>query len=89
MDNAWKWLMIKKNLNEICRNCYIQALYHIKLGNIDMGYACADFGYKQNGDYNCLELLYKVSLLKSLIAKRLGDEPESVFYSYQHQNCNK
>ncbi|MCK4260665.1 MAG: hypothetical protein KAX49_16935 [Halanaerobiales bacterium] len=85
LDRAWEWLMSKNNIMELSRNCYIQALNYIKLGNLDLGYACADFGYKQNGDYNCLELLYKISLLKSIISKRLGNESEFVFYSYQHQ----
>ncbi len=85
LDRAWKWLSVKKDIKELCRNCYIHALYYIKMGNLDMAYASADYGNKQNNDMSCLELLYIISLYKSLDAKRKGNETEYIFHQYQIQ----
>ncbi|MCK4259821.1 MAG: hypothetical protein KAX49_12630 [Halanaerobiales bacterium] len=84
LDKSWEWLVSKKDMKEFCRNCYIYALYHIKLGNLDMAYASAEFGYKQIGKGNiyCLRLLYLISYYKTLVAKRKGEKSEYVFYKY-------
>ncbi len=84
-DRAWHWLMIRKDEEEIVRNCFIQALYYVHFEKYEMAYACADFGFSRNQDMRCLEILYLISNYKLLEAKRKGHEAEYIEYQYNQQ----
>ncbi len=74
LNEAWIWLNDKKDFNELSRNIYATAVYHYKLGNLDMAYSYAELAFSRESDISSLKLLYEISLLKYAHARMHGNE---------------
>ncbi len=85
LHNAWMWLSRRNDLDELCRNSYGTALYYYKKGNLDMAYAFAELTYNKDFDICSLKLLYEITFLKYVQARRLGNESEYVFYRCEYE----
>lgn len=85
LDKAWHWLMVRKDKEEISRNCFLQGLYWIATKNYLMAYASAELGFSHKEDMGCLKILYLISKYKSLVEKKRKQEEEYINYQYNHQ----
>lgn len=85
LHRAWVWLSKRNDLDELCRNSYATALYYYKKGQLDMAYAFAELTYNRDYDICSLKLLYEITFLKYLQARRLGNESEYVFYRCEYE----
>ncbi len=85
LTRAWGWLTKRNDINELNRNLYATALYYYLKNNLDMAYAFAEIAYSRDFNICCLRLLYKVSYLKYLEARKYGNDSEYALYRSEYE----
>ena len=90
---SWDRQNENKDYKEVNRTLYGMALYYYQSGNYSMAYNYADFTYKKDSvDLSSLELLYELTLLQCMLARKNGHEVDYIQYKsendkYKSQIC--
>ncbi len=85
LELSWDYQKEKKDYTEVNRTLYGTALYYYNKGNLTVAYDYATIAHKKaSTDFCNLELLYEVTLLQQLKARKNNREIDYIHYKNEY-----